>query len=405
MVGERLPKASVRGPYTCAALVALLGALGYALIPAPSPALGSVPEPVFHTIPKPDPEGERTTRIVGGSPADRGWTVALAAGDRSIYRDQTCGGALVSSNSVLTAAHCVVNDNGYIRKAIQDHGLRVLVGRASLSGYSGEIRYAAEIGYWSGLYKPKKAVWDVAILTLDSPASTGTPVQIAGPDEASLWVQGRPVWTSGWGLLGDGSSPDWMRNTWLTVMSKKTCQAAWGIPLYTDTQLCAGSPPRGGRATCSGDSGGPLVSGSSSGAPRLVGLTSFGLGRCGVLPDGFTKVAANPIRSAVQSAVLEETGINIVGAGQTEAPLIDGWDARANAGIYAGYSCDKIRFCVKAVVKGCRQASQRAWNCRVHMHLRSGFRFTAKRNVVVRDYDNFIERVPVGRWRLALGWR
>ena len=77
------------------------------------------------------------------------------------------------------------------------------------------------------------------------------------------------------------------------------------------TIFCAGTG-LGERDTCSGDSGGPLVVGLGSGAARLVGSTSFGLnGDCGsaTAASGYAELAAEPLRSSIERAVLDMTGV------------------------------------------------------------------------------------------------
>ena len=68
--------------------------------------------------------------------------------------------------------------------------------------------------------------------------------------------------------------------------------------------------------TCFGDSGGPLVVSLASGEGRLVGATSYGDAKdCGNvdLPGVYTRLAADPIRSAVQNLVQQLAGVDVVG--------------------------------------------------------------------------------------------
>jgi len=56
--------------------------------------------------------------------------------------------------------------------------------------------------------------------------------------------------------------------------------------------LCAVAPNCSG--TCFGDSGGPLVVESKTGTRQVVGIVSFGIGGCALLPfwpDVYTRVS------------------------------------------------------------------------------------------------------------------
>ena len=204
--------------------------------------------------------------------------------------------------------------------------------------------------------------------------------------------------------------PDHLKGTWLTVFGNRACRAAWkGGGWDWPTQFCAGAAPRGGRGTCSGDSGGPLVAKSINGVRRLVGVTSFGWAkRCGTYrPDGFARVAADPIRSEIAEFANElSPGANVIGSGETTPPPIDGWDAVANAGLYVGLACDLNRRCQRVRVRQCLKRNQGVFRCRVSQFLGTNrSRKTATRTVLVVDDGVHISRTPLGSWRRVRGWR
>lgn len=383
--------------------VVLITSLGFIGSAASSEGAGviSVKPPV------PEIDQQRTTRIVGGIDVDYPWQVALAMGSGSMKDDFSCGGTLIASDLVLTAAHCVRSDDGEIYEPIMEYGLRVLTGSPTLTGSQGQLRMASEIVTFTK-YDPATFAWDVALLRLSSPTTVGAPIKIAGPTETALWTEGRSVVASGWGDTGDKVYPDTMKATYLTMVGDAPCAASWRRQLDWETQLCAGTPPSGGRSICQGDSGGPLVGVAASGMVRLVGASSFTAQTCGsYLPDGFAKVAADPIRSAIQTQVSRfRPDVDVIGAGETQAPLIDEYAARGNAGIYVGWACDRNRLCATAKVKSCRQATQTSFRCIVSQYIRrSGRKQTASRTVVVTDNGATISRRATGSWRYVRGWR
>ena len=181
---------------------------------------------------------EPETRIVGGGPANIAqvpWQVALAdsqaaaPGDNGFER-QFCGGTLVAPTVVITAAHCVYSFTLPTGCSILDgfntpaSDLAVFTGRTVLSSTQGQEINVAEVYYFvdggggapaleaqsspgqgNELYSCETDAWDVAILKLPQPSTTGTPIKIAGADEAAAWAPGEPALISGWGTtLGDG---------------------------------------------------------------------------------------------------------------------------------------------------------------------------------------------------------
>jgi hypothetical protein len=297
-------------------------------------------------------------RIVGGAPVTIDqfpWQVALAdslavAPGQNGFQRQFCGGTLVAPTIVITAAHCVYDFNpqpltcsgvgeGFDLPASD---FAVFTGRTNLSSNQGQEIDVAELYYFEnvggtptavaqstgdgdGLFDCETNQWDAVFLELGAPSTTGTPIKIAGADEAALWAGGQPASISGWGDLADdaGDFPDQLHAAEVAMIDDATCgsPSSYGAGFFAETMVCAGIFPQGGIDTCQGDSGGPLVVGAfqkarAVNAVRLVGDTSFGFG-CAQpnFPGVYGRLAADPLRSAMRNGILSVAGVDVVGSG------------------------------------------------------------------------------------------
>ena len=104
-----------------------------------------------------------TSRIVGGedaSAATWGWAVSI-----SIANQYLCGGSIISSSWILTAAHCV---NGRTPSDITIYA-------GSTSRWTGtQSRQASQIIVHTN-FNPTSFVYDIALLQLDSPLTMTDP--------------------------------------------------------------------------------------------------------------------------------------------------------------------------------------------------------------------------------------
>jgi secreted trypsin-like serine protease len=320
-------------------------------------ALGLIAWPAASAADEPQP------RIVGGESTtieQFPWQVALACEPDSSpqclgdgYQRQFCGGSLVAPDIVITAAHCVYDDE-VLMGFEPASGFEVFTGRTTLSSSQGQEIDVQEIYYFVDvmgtpthqaqstdpnldpeLFDPVTLQWDVAILQLESESSS-QPLKIAGGDEDALWDPGRTAFISGWGDLESGANdfPDDLHAAEIEVISDSACEAAYPPPpppppdpegphFTAETMVCAGFLA-GGVDTCDGDSGGPLVVPTDGGGFRLVGDTSWGLG-CAFpeFPGVYGRIAADPIRTALQSAIQAISGTDVIGSGaspDTTAP-------------------------------------------------------------------------------------
>ncbi len=271
--------------------------------------------------PKPEPQ------IVGGAPTsivNFPWQV-LSAWNGSVYQGngyerRWCGGSLVAPRIVITAAHCVHDTPAAPGAWLPASELEVITGRTTASSTQGQVINVSEIYHFTAngvdLYNPVTIAWDVAILELAG-SSTSQTIQIAGPGEEAAWSGGRAAYASGWGdtFAGSGAGSNTLLYTPVSMIDDATCaNDHWGTYFIPEVMICAGAP---GHDTCQGDSGGPLVVPVEYGASkgfRLVGDTSFGA-ECGSEPGVYGRLVTDPIRGAVQAAVIQLSGVNPVGIG------------------------------------------------------------------------------------------
>ncbi|PGH48207.1 trypsin-like serine protease [Streptomyces sp. Ru87] len=242
--------------------------------------------------------------VVGGQPAatdESPWAVALASRDRfgDTRSGQFCGGAVVASRTVLTAAHCLSREVlGVERDAVRD--LKVIAGRNDLRAKGGEELDVRRV-WVNPDYDSATNEGDLAVLTLAGKLPEGDALPMArGGDKA--YRPGTEAEVYGWGdTTGEGDYAAVLHAAKVRILEDAVCERAY--PGSADgtykarSMVCAGERGGGGDA-CQGDSGGPLVA-----AGRLVGLVSWGSG-CGDAgsPGVYTRI------SAMEQAVAEGRG-------------------------------------------------------------------------------------------------
>ncbi|XP_078118987.1 transmembrane protease serine 3 [Sander vitreus] len=209
------------------------------------------------------------TRIVGGNiskPGQFPWQVSL-----HFNSEHLCGGSIITSRWVLTAAHCVY---GFAFPPMW----AVLVGLTE-QPFHGAQSLAVEQIIYHARYRPNRLDYDIALMKLATPlAFNGFVEPICLPNYGEEFEEGAVCWISGWGATEDeGETSVVLRSARVPLISTKTCnQPDVYQGFISSWMICAGYL-EGGTDSCQGDSGGPLAYEDSS-VWKLVGATSWGNG-------------------------------------------------------------------------------------------------------------------------------
>lgn len=211
-------------------------------------------------------------QIVGGQQATRGehpWMVYVEV--RRGGRLFSCGGSLISSEWVMSAAHCF------------DPGSSVTVIAGVFDQRQERAQNRFEVGSYFNhpSYRGVRTGFDIALLKLEKPVPTSLVSRYA--QLPTLALNNSKVGTGdtlkaiGWGATREGGGgPDILRQVSVPVVSEASCEASYGNVINNNTQVCAGFSS-GGRDSCQGDSGGPLLF-KQGGVDYVAGIVSWGRG-------------------------------------------------------------------------------------------------------------------------------
>lgn len=229
------------------------------------------------------------SRIVGGVKADPKrhpyfTQLMITFASSTTVVTGNCGGTLIASDVVLTAAHCLTADSSSVV-----YNIRTWVNSTSIYDSPYEYYRTASRYLIHPFYDDYNTVNDIALIFLDSRVTGVTLAKIS--TTANAPAVGTAMTAIGLGLLK--SSPEtkatYLMSVSINNLNPAACSAYFRYGFKSVNQICAG----GAKGTCNGDSGGPLVvHGASASTDLLVGVASYGTSAgCGLYPSAWTRVS------------------------------------------------------------------------------------------------------------------
>merc|ERR1712032_657205 len=193
-----------------------------------------------------------------------------------------CGGVLIDSMYVLTAAECVANPTG----------ITVYLSSGDKTN-PGTARAAAQVtphpSYASGT-NPNE---NLALVRLNATVPLGTGRGLACLPRTPI-RGGKECWVTGWGHMSN-TSVNSLQAAPITVGTKSKCTAFYGTNFKGPSMICGNGRTSSGAVTdaCQGDKGGPLVCADADGKYYVQGIVSWN--QCGsqYYPSVFAATAHN----------------------------------------------------------------------------------------------------------------
>ncbi|KAJ8913217.1 hypothetical protein NQ315_016160 [Exocentrus adspersus] len=203
------------------------------------------------------------SRVIGGTEAARNsipYIVALIINGGSF-----CGGSLISTTRVLTAAHCTVSAST-VNVRLGAHAFN--------TNEATQVRVTSTSVRNHASYNSQTISNDIAIVLLPSAVTLNSNIQVISLAPASSGnFAGSSALLAGWGRTSDSSNAvsAVLRRVTLSVITNAVCRSAYNI--VQDSNICTSGA--GTVGACNGDSGGPLTVNGVQ-----VGIVSFGSARC-----------------------------------------------------------------------------------------------------------------------------
>ena len=207
------------------------------------------------------------------------WQVVIYVAKRGTREGLLCGGTVIGTHWILTAAHCFRDAGG---APISTASLAISRGATTLSGDMRTVRIGEVIEHESYRFD----VWDndIALVRTDTAITVG-PITLAG----GAPPPGAPLRVAGWGQTELAPMSFDLLAAKIPTIANDICGQ---VPAYkdrlTERLMCAGRP---GADACRYDSGGPLYTELAGGGGLQYGIVVAGEG-CGKVPGVYARVAS-----------------------------------------------------------------------------------------------------------------